>query len=146
MLWSTGPPWGSRTSALPPSEQRIGTPDDAIERINSLVLKCGGFGTFLLMATDTASWPGHPTPPQLGRARPHGLWGLSTRGGSSYELFAENVISHFRDERAQRLGSMEWIGQNAGEFFGGAMLGARQAAIDDYQPPSGGAQFPDLHG
>ena len=102
----------------------IGTPDDAIERINSLVLKCGGFGTFLLMATDTASWP-------------------ATQ--SSYELFAENVISHFRDERAQRLGSMEWIGQNAGEFFG-AMLGARQAAIDDYQPPSGGAQFPDLHG
>jgi limonene 1,2-monooxygenase len=90
----------------------IGTPDDAIARIESLVERSGGFGTFLLLATDTADWEAT---------------------GRSYRLFAEHVIPHFQGAAAARDDSLRWVGRNAGEFFG-AMIGATQAAIDQYGP------------
>jgi len=88
----------------------IGTPDDAIARIEGLVERSGGFGTFLLLATDTADWE-------------------ATK--RSYRLFAEHVVPHFQRAAAARTGSLEWVGRNGAEFFP-AMIGATQAAIRDY--------------
>ncbi len=53
----------------------IGTPDDAIARIEDFVRQSGGFGTFLILAHNTADWE------------------ATLR---SYELFARYVVPHFR--------------------------------------------------
>jgi limonene 1,2-monooxygenase len=53
----------------------VGTPDDAIAAIERIQDITGGFGTFLIMAHDWASW---------------------SKTRSSYELFARYVIPHFQ--------------------------------------------------
>ncbi len=94
----------------------IGTPDDAIARIDGLVERSGGFGTFLLLATDTADWDATQR---------------------SYRLFAEHVIPHYQGSAATRTGSLHWVGRNGGEFFP-AMIGATKAAIEQYGNPKAG--------
>ena len=93
----------------------IGTPDDAIARIESLVEKSGGFGTFLVLATDTADWE------------------ATMR---SYRLFAEHVIPHFTRQEQARHDSLAWIGENGSEMFA-AMTGATVAALKEYGRPPG---------
>ncbi|MEU9016538.1 LLM class flavin-dependent oxidoreductase [Actinomadura sp. NPDC048394] len=75
----------------------IGTPDDAIEAIEALAVKTGGFGTFLLLGHNCAD-------------------PAATR--RSYELFAEHVVPHFRGLNAGRTASLSWANANNERFIG----------------------------
>jgi limonene 1,2-monooxygenase len=66
----------------------VGTPDDAIERIDRVIGKQGEFGAVLLQANDWADW-------------------AQTR--RSYELYARYVIPHYSGVNANRQSSYEWI-------------------------------------
>ena len=89
----------------------IGTPDDAIERIKTLVEHTGGFATFLLLAHNAAD------PAATLR---------------SYELFARYVMPHFQGANRGRHASLAWAGEHAGRF-GGRMLEAQNQAIATYR-------------
>ncbi len=74
----------------------VGTPDDAIQRIQQLVDESGGgFGAFLLMAHNWANWG----------ATKH-----------SYELMARYVFPHFQNLNDNRAASMAWVKENKEEF------------------------------
>jgi limonene 1,2-monooxygenase len=73
----------------------IGTPDDAIEMIERLYAKQGGFGTFLIMALNWADW--HETQ-------------------TSYEMFSRYVMPHFTGANQARVESYEWMRANRDEF------------------------------
>ncbi len=88
----------------------IGTPDDAIAKIQSLVDESGGFGTFLLFGHDWAS------PADTRR---------------SFELFAQYVMPHFQDQLANPVASCDWITGSGGEFVGRA-ANAIMKAISDH--------------
>ena len=57
----------------------IGTPDDAIRKIQELVDQSGGFGTFLLFGHD---------------------WATPAATKHSFELFAQYVMPHFKGQLA----------------------------------------------
>ena len=84
----------------------VGTPDDAIERLQQLVDESGGFGCFLLMAHNWARWE-------------------DTR--RSYELIARYVVPHFQQLNVNRQASMDWVRSNKTEFTSQtrAAVGAR---------------------
>ena len=90
----------------------VGTPDDAIATIQRLVEKTGGFGSFLFLANNCATWE-------------------ATK--RSYALFAETVIPAVRDMNAGRVASIDYVGDNASTFFG-AMQDATREAIAKYRP------------
>jgi limonene 1,2-monooxygenase len=92
----------------------IGTPDDAIARIESMVSRTGGFGTFLLLAHNCAD-----------RA-------ATLR---SYDLFARFVMPHFQRSNAGRHGSYEWTKVN-GRRLSGRVNEAVKQAIDDQRAAS----------
>ncbi len=73
----------------------VGTPDDAIARIQQLVEESGGFGAFLLMAHNWANW------------------GATRR---SYELMARYVFPKFQNLNDNRVASMDWVKANKEEF------------------------------
>jgi limonene 1,2-monooxygenase len=74
----------------------IGTPDDAIARIQQLVDESGGgFGAFLLMAHNWANWG-------------------ATR--HSYELMARYVFPKFQNLNDNRDASIAWVKENKEEF------------------------------
>lgn len=85
----------------------IGTPADAIARIEALAEASGGFGTLLLLDLPTGT-------PEAKRR--------------SYELFAEYVVPHFTGANRGRAASMRWAHANS-ERFVGAMRGAVEAAV-----------------
>lgn len=85
----------------------IGTPADAIARIEALAEASGGFGTLLLLDLPTGT-------PEAKRR--------------SYELFAEYVVPHFTGANRGRTASMRWAHANS-ERFVGAMRGAVEAAV-----------------
>lgn len=87
-----------------------GTPDDVADRIEEMLDQSGGFGTFLLLAHNAASWE-------------------ATQ--KSYELFSRYVMPRFqnRDRRSQ---SLQWIADNRGQLFGSVMQ-ATQQAIDRHK-------------
>jgi limonene 1,2-monooxygenase len=82
----------------------IGTPDDAIEQIERLQKKTGGFGTFLFMAHNWATFE-------------HTL--------QSYELFANYVKPHFNRSNVQRAESLESTKARSGELMSAAGAGIR---------------------
>jgi limonene 1,2-monooxygenase len=84
----------------------VGTPDEAIERLQQLVDESGGFGCFLLMAHNWARWE-------------------DTK--RSYEMIARYVVPHFQQLNVNRRASMEWVGANKTEFTSQtrAAVGAR---------------------
>ena len=88
----------------------IGTPDDAIAKIESLVEESGGFGTFLIFGHDWAS-------PE---ATKH-----------SFDLFAQYVMPHFTGQLEAPQSSMEWVTGSGGEFVNQA-AGAIMKAIADH--------------
>jgi limonene 1,2-monooxygenase len=90
----------------------IGTPDDAIATIEKLVEKTGGFGCFMFLANNCATW------------------GATKK---SYELFAEHVIPAVRKMNVSRVQSIDYVGDNSAEFFG-AMQDAVREAIAKYKP------------
>ena len=70
----------------------VGTPDDAIESVQSLIDLSGGFGGFLGLAHNWAPWE-------------------QTR--RSYELWARYVAPHFRGEAASPRASREWVAERS---------------------------------
>ena len=86
----------------------IGTPDEAADKLQTLIDQSGGFGAFLFMAHNWAPW-------------------AETK--RSYELFARYVAPRFQELNDNRVSSMNWVGAHKGEFTGAAMaaVGARIA-------------------
>jgi limonene 1,2-monooxygenase len=87
----------------------IGTPDDAITKIQSLVDESGGFGTFLFFGHDWAN-------PQ---ATKH-----------SFELFAQYVMPHFTGQLDAPANSCEWVTGSGGEFVNRAANAIMKAIAD----------------
>ncbi|AKC37656.1 monooxygenase [Mycolicibacterium phlei] len=77
----------------------IGTPDDAIDYVQGLLDKSGGFGTFLMLGHDWAS--------------PEATF-------KSYELFARKVIPHFTGQLTAARISHDWAQAKRGELLGRA--------------------------
>lgn len=73
----------------------IGTPDDAIATIRRLQDKTGGFGCFMLLANNCATWE-------------------ATK--RSYALFAEHVIPAVREMNVGRIDSIDYVGDNSAEL------------------------------
>ena len=89
-------------------EQRfsvIGTPDDAIARIEQLAEKQGDFGAVLLMSHDWADWE-------------------ETK--RSYELYARYVMPHFSRANDRRAESYGWVTKHQSE-----LTEKRKAAAED---------------
>jgi limonene 1,2-monooxygenase len=83
----------------------IGTPDDAIERIEQLYAKQGEFGCLLLLATNWADW-------------------AATK--RSYELYARYVMPHFDRANTHRGESYRWVTENQAEIVGKRVAAAEQ--------------------
>jgi limonene 1,2-monooxygenase len=88
----------------------VGTPAMAIAQIERLVAQSGGFGTYLLMAHE---------------------WADREATLRSYELFAREVMPHFKGTLASLEGSRDWAAENRPEFIG-AVGGAIMQAISDH--------------
>ncbi len=89
----------------------IGTPEMAIEQIERLVDKTGGFGAYLFLGADLADF------------------GPTKR---SYELFAEQVMPHFTGQLAPVQASYDKV-VGAGTKWVDATLGAQLTAIAAYE-------------
>ena len=89
----------------------IGTPEMAIEQIQRLHDKTGGFGAYLFLGADLADV------------------GPTNR---SYELFAEQVMPHFTGQLQPVQASYDRI-REAGSRWVDATLGAQLTAIADYE-------------
>jgi limonene 1,2-monooxygenase len=73
----------------------IGTPEDAIKRLEQLVAQSGGFGAFLLLANNWAPWE-------------------ATK--RSYDMFQRYVVPHFQGLNTNRTDSIDWVQLNKPEF------------------------------
>jgi limonene 1,2-monooxygenase len=87
----------------------IGTPDDAIRKIQELVDQSGGFGTFLLFGHD---------------------WASPAATKHSFDLFAQYVMPHFKDQLAWPQRSTDWVTGSGGEFVNRAANAIMQAIAD----------------
>jgi limonene 1,2-monooxygenase len=87
----------------------IGTPDDAMAKIQSLVDQSGGFGTFLLFGHE---WADHQATLR------------------SYELFAQYVMPQFQGALDAPRASMDWVTGSGGEFVGRAGHAIAKAITD----------------
>jgi limonene 1,2-monooxygenase len=88
----------------------VGTPALAIAQIERLIEQSGGFGTYLLMAHE---------------------WADREATLRSYELFAREVVPHFKGTLSSLEGSRDWAAENRPEFIG-AVGGAIMQAISDH--------------
>jgi limonene 1,2-monooxygenase len=88
----------------------VGTPAMAIAQIERLMTQSGGFGTYLLMAHE---------------------WADRDATLRSYELFAREVVPHFKGTLSSLEGSRDWAAENRPEFIG-AVGGAIMQAITDH--------------
>ncbi len=87
----------------------IGTPDDAIAKIQSLVDESGGFGTFLLFGHD---------------------WASPAATKKSFELFAQYVMPHFAGQLEAPAASCDWVTGSGGEFVNRAANAIMKAIAD----------------
>jgi limonene 1,2-monooxygenase len=88
----------------------IGTPDDAIAKIEELVeASNGGFGAFLFMDND---------------------WANPRAKLQSYELFAQYVMPHFQGQLDAPAASCEWVTESGGEFVGRAANAIAKSIAD----------------
>ena len=92
----------------------VGTPDDAIERIEDFARKSGGFGTFLLLAHNTADWE------------------ATLR---SYDLFARYVVPHFRRANDARNASAAWCHDHAHVYMPAMIRGIEDATGTSHHLP-----------
>ena len=74
----------------------IGTPDDAIARIEQLQVATGGFGCLMLLAHN---------------------WANTRATEESYELFARYVMPHFQGLNRNREESIEWVMKMRPQLF-----------------------------
>ena len=89
----------------------IGTPEDAVEKIQELVDSSnGGFGAFLIFDHD---------------------WAVPQAKLRSYELFAQYVMPHFQGQIEAAAASCDWVTGSGGEFVGRA-ANAIAKAIEDH--------------
>jgi limonene 1,2-monooxygenase len=95
----------------------IGTPDDAIEYIETLLEGSGGFGSLMQLAHNWADWEGTKR---------------------SYELLARYVFPHFQNSNKLRDISYDYSHSNRDVFVGRA-ADAVQTEIDRYQEHQKGA-------
>jgi limonene 1,2-monooxygenase len=95
----------------------VGTPEDAIARLEELQEVSGGFGGLLNLAHE---------------------WAPSEKMAHSYELWARYVAPHFQGQMAAMHASRDWFGDNLGLFFGD-MAGVMAKAYRD-----AGREVPDL--
>jgi limonene 1,2-monooxygenase len=98
----------------------IGSPDDAIAQIERLQEQSGGFGTFLVMATDWADW---------------------AQTFRSYELISRYVMPRFQGRNAAREASMRWTMENRPAFqadYGKAISKEIESYAASQAPGSGG--------
>ncbi len=84
----------------------VGTPDDLVEHISKLQEQSGGFGAFLSLAHNAASYE-------------------ATK--KSYELLAQYVMPHFQHCNDNRTASLEWAASNADRFMAEYMGGIESA-------------------
>jgi limonene 1,2-monooxygenase len=84
----------------------VGTPDDLIEHIKKLQEQSGGFGSFLSLAHNAASFE-------------------ATK--KSYELVARYVMPHFQQSNRNRGASLEWAASNADRFMESYVSGIQNA-------------------
>jgi limonene 1,2-monooxygenase len=75
----------------------IGSPDDAVAQIERLQTESGGFGAYLIMATNWANWE---------------------KTKRSYELISRYVMPRFQGRNDARAGSVEWTMSHRPEFQG----------------------------
>jgi limonene 1,2-monooxygenase len=87
----------------------IGTPDDAIAKIEALVGESGGFGTFLLFGHD---------------------WASPAATKHSFDLFAQYVMPHFTGQLERPEASCEWVTGSGGEFVNRAANAIMKAIAD----------------
>lgn len=87
----------------------VGTPDDAVEKIESLVEQSGGFGAFLNMAHEWAD-------PEATR--------------HSYELMARSVMPHFQGQLERPQASSDWVLGADGRFVDAATEAIGKAITD----------------
>jgi limonene 1,2-monooxygenase len=73
----------------------IGTPDDAVERLQELEEASGGFGTFLIMTSD---------------------WATPDATRRSLELFAQHVMPKFDGRADAAVRSWQWVDGARDEF------------------------------
>lgn len=120
-LGGVTPPYASSTSnmleewtgpGLPVfGKLTLGTPEDAVEVIESLIEKSGGFGTVLLLGHNCAN-------PEATR--------------KSYELIARSVLPRVNRANQNRERSMAWATRNAQTFMP-ALAGGIQKAIAEHE-------------
>lgn len=89
----------------------VGTPDDLIEHIRDLQRQSGGFGTFLSLAHNAASYE-------------------ATK--RSYELIARYVMPEFQHSNRNRTPSLEWAAENS-ERFMSEYVGGIETAIKEHE-------------
>ncbi|MEE6267414.1 LLM class flavin-dependent oxidoreductase [Streptomyces diastatochromogenes] len=94
----------------------IGTPDQAIAQIERLIEKTGGFGTLLILHVDMANWE---------------------ENKRSYELFASEVVPHFRGRNRNRQASLQFAEDHREQLIG-RLVGALTKAHTDYYGESAG--------
>ena len=95
----------------------IGTPDDAIEYIETLLEGSGGFGSLMQLAHNWADWE-------------------ATK--RNYELIARHVMPHFQKSNLDRTHSYNYSRDNKEKFQGQAAQ-AVQSEIERYQAKKGEA-------
>ena len=88
----------------------LGTPDDVAAGVESLLVRSGGYGRFLALAHNTASWS-------------------ATR--NSYEMFARHVMPRFRHSDRRRE-SVDYLREN-GESFIMPMVQAIGASLAEHK-------------
>ncbi|PTR43521.1 limonene 1,2-monooxygenase [Rhodococcus sp. OK611] len=93
----------------------IGTPDEAITQIERLIEKTGGFGTMLILHVDMANWE-------------------DTK--RSYDLFASEVIPHFKNRNGGREASLQFAEDNRDYLLGGLIGAITKAHTDYYGQPA----------
>jgi limonene 1,2-monooxygenase len=90
------PPGGDPLRAMMDSGLAVvGTPDDAVSRIEQLREQSGGFGAFLIMDNNWASWEAKK---------------------KSYEMIARYVMPRINGSNVSRQASMDWVEQNNDSF------------------------------
>src|SRR5690606_42149140 len=106
--------WGTTTWFPTFGFATLARPHAAHATIEKPSARTGGFGTFLFLAHNCATWE-------------------ATK--RSYELFAEYVIPACRQMNVNRDESIRWVGRNSERFFG-AMQQATREAIAKYRLPN----------
>lgn len=96
----------------------IGTPEDAIAKIQSFQDKTGGFGTYLINAWDLASY-------------------ADTK--RSFELFASEVFPAFQGSNRGRIASLNVLGEHAVQFQS-ELAAARARAQSEYDGSEGSGE------